>query len=90
MSAPPHVLYVRRACEHCAEAEALLQGEGIAYVRVRVEPSADPGFVRLIHPDGRIERMRHTGHFPTPALVDVEANVTLIGKDQIEAHLDDL
>lgn len=86
----PHRLYVRRACQHCAEAEALLQSEAIAYERVLVEASETPGVVRLVFPGGRVERMHHAGHFPTPALVDYEANVTLIGVQRIEEMLDAL
>lgn len=82
------MLYVRRTCEHCAEAEALLQGEAIAYLRVVVEESATPGVVRLTYPDGRREQMRHRGYFMTPALVDAEAGVTLVGRQAIEDHLD--
>lgn len=86
----PHDLFVRHACDFCAEAEALLQGEGIAYRRIVVRDTDQPGQVDLRYPDGRVERARVPRFLQTPTLVDREAGATLVGLEAIERHLDAL
>jgi glutaredoxin len=84
----PHDLFVRHACDFCAEAEALLQAEGITYRRVVVRDAARPGEVDLVYPDGRVERRRVSRFLQTPMLVDREAGATLVGLEAIERHLE--
>jgi len=86
----PHDLFVRHACEFCAEAEALLQAERIAYRRVVVRDADRLGEVDLVYPDGRVERRRVSRFLQTPTLVDREAGATLVGLEAIERHLDAL
>ncbi len=81
-------LYVRRACEFCAEAEALLQAEEVAYERVVVEDTDRPRVVALRYPDGRVEMQHRTTFLQTPTLHDAEAAVLRVGLEAIESYLD--
>lgn len=88
MSAPRHELYVRRTCQFCAEAEALLDAEGVDYERIIVEDTETPGVIALLREDGRRERIKSPTYFATPTFVDVEAGARLVGLRAIELHVE--